>query len=266
MNIPTIENPPENVPGKWYPTDFDFVHSLSTTLHTISPSVFLLENALSSETCDALISQMVNCGVHTPVGVHGYMGVEGEIGSMRATGWSEALAKRFWVIFAPFFHPRKMNEFTATDWFADHQRKEHIFWKAIGISPLLRFMSYTEGGEHYGHYDMGYDYGDGRRTLMSFVVYLTDVQDGEGGKTRFLQDKQENIPVRHRVHDDWRRRAEEEEILCAVRPQKGHVLFFDHRLCHDVEPYSGTTPRIIIRGDVVYWSMKEEEYVRMENT
>ena len=145
-----------------------------------------------------------------------------------------------------------MSDTTPTDWYALSQRREYRRWRGIAVSPLLRFMKYEAGGEHYGHYDMGYDYGDGRRTLVSFVVYLTTVADNDGGRTRFLRDGQQELPIWQRNHADWRERASVNQILQSVRPQQGAVLFFDHRICHDVEPYTGLTPRIIIRGDIVY--------------
>ena len=41
-------------------------------------------------------------------------------------------------------------------------------------------------------------------------------------------------------------------MILGVRPQLGSALLFDHRLCHDVEHYVGGTPRVIVRGDIVF--------------
>ena len=67
-----------------------------------------------------------------------------------------------------------------------------------------------------------------------------------------MRDGQEALPVWARDHEDWTRPVRDDEVLAAVRPQRGDVLLFDHRLCHDVEPYTGDAPRVIVRGDVVF--------------
>lgn len=39
-----------------------------------------------------------------------------------------------------------------------------------------------------------------------------------------------------------------------MNSEKGKILLFNHRECHDVQQYDGAeaTGRIIIRGDVIY--------------
>jgi len=113
-------------------------------------------------------------------------------------------------------------------------------------------MRYEPGGHHLVHYDAGYDYGDGRRTLSSVVLFLTPAADGSGGAVRFLHDGQAHLPVRERNHDDWRREADPHEVAFAVAPRRGAALLFDHRRCHDVEQWRGPGSRVSIRGDVVY--------------
>ena len=152
-----------------------------------------------------------------------------------------------------------MHDDTPTDWYACAERKEYRYWKAIAVSPLLRFMRYEHGGEHYGHYDMAFDYGDGRRTLVSFILYLNTVEQGKGGHTRFLKDGQEHVPTRERVFEDWNQRAVATEVMASVRPEQGKVLFFDHRVCHDVSKYQGVSSRIIIRGDIVYRAVRKQD-------
>jgi hypothetical protein len=123
----------------------------------------------------------------------------------------------------------------------------------VGLSPVLRFMRYRTGGRHLTHYDAGYDYGDGRRTLLSVVLYLTGgAGDGAGGATRLVRDGQEHLPVWARDLADWDRDTEPDEVLVAVRPERGAALVFDHRIGHDVERWDGPGDRIVIRADVVY--------------
>jgi ectoine hydroxylase-related dioxygenase (phytanoyl-CoA dioxygenase family) len=114
----------------------------------------------------------------------------------------------------------------------------------------LRFMRYPPGGRHLCHYDAAFDYGDGRRTLMSVVFYLSDAADS--GATRFVRDGQETLPTAQRRFDDWSRDTRADEVILRVLPRAGSALVFDHRICHDVERWEGPGDRIIIRADVVY--------------
>jgi hypothetical protein len=111
-------------------------------------------------------------------------------------------------------------------------------------------MRYDPGGRHLCHYDAGFDYGDGRRTLLSVVFYLTDAPSS--GATRFVRDGQEETPVCARDFGDWTRDTRADEVLFSVHPEVGSALLFDHRLCHDVERWDGPGPRVIVRGDIVY--------------
>ena len=186
-----------------------------------------------------------------PVSVQGRTDVPDErIGSRRATIWSEKLAEIIW---------RKLdldlcldcNPFTSTDWWQGDKRR--WYWKAVGFSPLLRFMRYEKGGMHYPHYDAGYIYPDDNyRTLMSVVLYLTD---NKSGFTRMIQDNQEGLPVWDRDHSDWIREPYKKEILSSSVPTAGNGIIFNHRICHDVSLFTDEKPRIIIRGDVIFKSL-----------
>jgi hypothetical protein len=149
---------------------------------------------------------------------------------------------------------RFLGDLTPTDGFAipsgPGKRTGHRSYRVVGLSPLLRFMRYDPGGRHLCHYDAGFDYGDGRRTLLSVVLYLTDAP--HSGATRFVRDGQESMPVRERKFEDWSRDTRDDEVTLSVHPARGHALVFDHRLCHDVQRWEGPGPRVIVRADVVY--------------
>ena len=111
-------------------------------------------------------------------------------------------------------------------------------------------MRYAPGGRHLVHYDAGYDYGDGRRTLLSIVWFLGDAP--ASGATRFVRDGQDALPAAARDFADWSRDTRDDEVALAVHPARGCALVFDHRLPHDVQRWDGPGDRVIIRGDVVY--------------
>lgn len=217
---------------------------------------FVIENALTVESCNALINFFQSAPEAAPVSVTGYMDGDstakygGLAGSVRTTMWAEKLSNQLWDIIKSNFSSRHMLNTTSTDWW---QEGKHRNWSPVGLTPMMRFMRYDKSGEHYAHYDAGYLYPDGKHhTLMSYVVYLTT---NNSGGTRFIRDNQDNLPIWDRKHDDWTRRADADDVEFCYRPTKGSILVFDHRLCHDVEqfmPDRADETRIIIRGDVVY--------------
>lgn len=231
-------------------------------------NAFIIHNALSDTDCQELRSFFEDAPITAPVSVAGFnesmssANTMGMTGSMRTTMWTPELAELVWEQIKMFFGPRYMEDLTSTDWWQALDFKNgsgkpilytrwHRHWAAVGASPMMRFMKYEDGGEHYAHYDAGYFYPDGEhRTLMSFVLYLTT--NTEGGATRFIKDEQADKPIWLRVHDDWDRPVKKEEVIKAVQPKEGSILVFDHRLCHDVQPYIGDNPRIIVRGDIIY--------------
>jgi len=233
----------------------------------LNGNAFIIHHALNEFDCADLRAFFAEAPIAAPVSVAGFnesmssANTMGVTGSMRTTMWTPELAELVWDQIKMFFGPRYMEDTTSTDWWQAksqirplsvwHEMKIHRHWAAVGASPMMRFMKYEDGGEHYAHYDAGYFYPDGEhRTLMSFVLYLTT--NTEGGATRFIKDAQSDLPVWKRTHDDWDRQVKEEEVIKAVQPREGSILVFDHRLCHDVQPYLGENPRIIVRGDIIY--------------
>lgn len=209
---------------------------------------FELQHLLTEKECDALIKLFDSGPVKQNVSIQGRTDIpDDRTGSQRTTMWFPEMAKALWPLMEKFFSNRTMNPYTATDWWQHGKMTE---WEPIGLSEMMRFMKYTEGGQHYAHYDAAYIHPNKKyRTLQSFVLYLTNSFDG---RTRFIEDGQQDIPIWERNTEDWIRESTDEEVKAIVRPFKGNILVFDHRLCHDVQQYHGAKPRIIVRGDVLY--------------
>jgi hypothetical protein len=236
--------------GEWDPSPIDLDSPRIPAVAPVLAGAWLARGVLTADDCARLVAAMEASGRALPVSVHGLPGGGAEVGSVRATAWAPTLGCALWQRLASLLPAeRRVEATTPTDW---HWPTPHRRWRPVGVSPLLRFMRYDAGGRHHGHYDRSFDHGDGRRTLMSLVLYLTEVAAGWGGRTRFLRDGQEHLPVELRRHDDWPREARGHEVLAAVRPERGAVLLFDHRMCHDIERYDGPVPRVIVRGDVVF--------------
>lgn len=245
------------LPGGWEPGVKLIPHldGVRQAIQMLNGST-LIRNALSSQDCEALISLMSGAPRVEEVSVQGRKDVpDYRVGSTRTTIWSPNLAVELWKKISPDIRDDrdlKLHSKSATDWWQGN--RERVWWWPIGMSPIFRFMRYEEGGQHYAHYDAGFIYpNDDYRTLKSVVIYLTT--NREGGATRFIEDGQSNLPIWDRKHEDWIREVKPEEITARVQPEKGSILIFDHRLCHDVELYTGKTPRVIIRADILYRSL-----------
>ena len=249
------------LPGGWEPEkhltptlDSPSKTSVSHAVEEVSHEdgvAFVVKNALTLDDCHKLIALMEKSPNFESVSVQGRKDVpDYRTGSIRTSIWSPETAISIWTKIAAHLPViRKMEPDTSTDWWQGN--KNRVFWQPIGMTPLLRFMRYKKDGQHYAHYDAGFIYpNDVYRTLQSVVVYLTSCQ--KDGTTRFIQDNQQHLPIWDRNHQDWIREVKKEEVIAGVQPQAGDVLIFDHRLCHDVEKYTGDTPRIIIRADVLY--------------
>jgi hypothetical protein len=242
------------IPGAWDPPEI----ALDPCTHVPRWERLAIEEALALRAfgvlthadCTRLCAAMEQSGIGEAVGVTGVTASrdarEGYgIGSTRATAWSPELASALWKRLRPAVPSvRFLGERTPTD------RADHRTYRVVGLSPLLRFMRYDPGGRHLCHYVAGFDYGDGRRTLLSVVLYLTDAP--ASGATRFVRDGQDHLPVTARDFSDWSRDTRNDEVTISVHPARGDALVFDHRLCHDVQRWDGPGPRIIVRGDVVY--------------
>ena len=104
------------------------------------------------------------------------------------------------------------------------------------LNSKWRINSYATGEAFLPHYDSGHDFGRGKRTLLSLIIYLND--DFTGGETTFFPADPTEEPLR-------------------IKPKTGSALLFHHYGPHS--PLHGTAPLIatgrkkyIARTDVIY--------------
>lgn len=247
--IQQVKPDPSKIPGFYEPKiDFSFSDNVNYNDHQI------IKGLLNLNDCDLLIKLFEEAPVKEAVSVQGLKDVPSDKGSERTTMWSEELAHMiFKKLLKTDFRLFEVTDPKSRTECYQHLDKECNLWELHGVSPLLRFMSYEQGGEHYAHYDAGFIYPDtDYRTMKSFVIYLTT---NASGPTRFINDGQDDLDQKDRKNDDWDRSAHLQEIIGYSYPDKGNALIFDHRLCHDVgkfEPENPNEKRMIIRGDLIY--------------
>jgi len=254
------------LPGGWETPDF-LVPNMDNSLIEYSTvrdlreisqedgKAFVIKHALNVFETHKLIGLMNASPNFEKVSVQGRKDVLSyEVGSNRTSIWSTKLAQELWPKIR--FHlpvVRRFNNYSRTDWLSKQDRSKGIvtYWKPVGLTPLARFMKYSDGGKHYAHYDAPFIYKDPKfRTLQSVVIYLTTHTNS--GATRFIEDKQNNNQMFDRNYSDWIREVEPKEVKLEVHPEAGSILIFDHQMCHDVQEYKGKDPRVIIRMDVLY--------------
>jgi hypothetical protein len=189
-----------------------------------------------------------------PVSVTGMSGnyTEGdEIGSYRASNYTPEYADVLWNRIKEFLPAQRVfTEKDATDW------DDHPLWEPIGVSQLLRFIRYENGGWLVAHYDAPYIESEDVRTLSSLVIYLDKDKNITGGATRYLKDPEPGVLLKDRNLNDWDRAATEEEVRYRFAPDAGTGVIFDHRLFHDAERVTGTGHKTIIRTDILYRKVK----------
>ena len=256
--VNTTKPDPKSLPGFWEPKVIPYLEG-SINFKTVDKltldEAFVLENVLSKKDCETLIEFMNASDNFEEVGVQGMKeDKDTRIGSLRTSIWSPGVAENIWKKISPYLMKIYGTNWTATDWWQDLSSEELYNpiteYNPIAVSPLLRFMKYEKGGQHYAHYDASFIYPDNNfRSLKSMVVYLTS---NNGAATRFINDGQQDIDIWDRKHEDWNREVKPEEIIAKSECIQGNVLIFNHRICHDVEKYLGDEPRVIIRGDIIY--------------
>lgn len=206
---------------------------------------FKIDNIFSKEELKILKSTMENIS-WIPVGIDGILKnyKNGDkIGSYRASCFEEKLAQNLWLKIKNYFPTiREMKKDSPTNW------DNHKLWKPTGINPLFRFIKYGNNCNLVPHYDDSFIYNENKKTLSTFVIYLTE---NNTGHTRFLNDPQEKLPLTERNYEDQFFKPKNEDIKLISKPITNTGIIFDHRILHDCEPVINET-KIIIRTDIIY--------------
>lgn len=207
-------------------------------------NIIHLKNVLSIQECEWLIKQTTNKN-WLPANLYGKQKdfnpeLEKEK-SHRLSIYNEVLAYTLFQRISPF-----LNHYKIFDNPLPVMANGNNFWVACGINPLFRYIRYQPGHSLIVHYDDTYEYHKNKKTLMTMVIYL----DNSNAKTRFIKDKQDNIPDQYKDFRDWNRLANEEEVYLKISAKVGDVLIFDHRLLHDAtEPKN---IKHILRTDIIF--------------
>jgi predicted 2-oxoglutarate/Fe(II)-dependent dioxygenase YbiX len=94
-----------------------------------------------------------------------------------------------------------------------------------GANPRLRLYRYGPGERHGAHWDTEVELPDGRRSLLTLVIYLND--DFEGGRTDFP------------------------ELGVEIEPRAGRALLFQQRVVHIAAEVTRGA-KYVLRSDVLF--------------
>jgi hypothetical protein len=104
---------------------------------------------------------------------------------------------------------------------------------ACGINSRLRYCRYDSSEVFNIHRDGRYYKTPSEYSKLTFLMYLSDASDYEGGSTRFFSEHNQD------------------SLLCDIKGNKGDVIIFDHRLWHEGGRIDSGTKHIL-RSDVLF--------------
>jgi len=97
-----------------------------------------------------------------------------------------------------------------------------VRWRADRVNERFRFCRYRENQAFQIHQDGVHHRGPGHRSQLTFMVYLTDGDEFDGGDTVFFDGGPQTTPAGE-AHPP---------VRASVRPQAGSLIVFDHRIWH----------------------------------
>jgi prolyl 4-hydroxylase len=179
--------------------------------------LWTVDALLSPSECEQLIAEY-EPGPWLPATINAAGGrvVEAQVrNSSTAIVKDAALAEKLYARLRPHL-PQSM-----VDKWGGHDRRV----QPAGLYLPLRIYRY-EPGQHFGlHHDQSYQHPDGRRSLLTFMVYLNE---GFGGGTTTF--------------------PEQDQIIV---PRTGRALLFQHMLLHSGERVSSGI-KYVLRSDVLF--------------
>lgn len=132
-------------------------------------------------------------------------------------------------------------------------------WQPHCLNPVLRLCRYLPGQHFSPHYDGLLVHDEANRSMQTFMVYLSDNPQDDGGATNFLDDDltmSALVASEPPVGPDGeqlrpRLSAHPSNIVCRVHPERGALLVFNHYRLHEGEPLRAGV-KYILRSDIMY--------------
>jgi len=138
--------------------------------------------------------------------------------------------------------------------------KDGAIYRAVGVNPLMRFISYHNGGMLVPHYDYPFVKDDNILSLWTLVIYLTD---NETGATRFIKEigAERGKSLEDFTYDaacDFNQFSTPENFILKNKPKRLAAALFPHYMLHDCENVLGEH-KLIIRTDIMYEMVRHSD-------
>ncbi len=111
-------------------------------------------------------------------------------------------------------------------------------WRLRGINDRIRLCRYREGQQFRIHQDGVHHRGPDCRSMLTFMVYLTDGDEFDGGDTLFYAGGPS--------HGE-----REQDVVARVRPTAGSLILFDHGIWHAGATVTRGT-KYVLRSDLLF--------------
>ncbi|XZF16578.1 2OG-Fe(II) oxygenase [Chitinophagaceae bacterium MMS25-I14] len=106
-------------------------------------------------------------------------------------------------------------------------------WKLENLNPRIRYCRYAAHQYFHRHLDGVHYEAAEVQSKLTFMLYLNDATEFEGGRTLFFRDKDTT------------------EIWAAYTPVQGDLIVFDHNIWHEGEMLQSGT-KYVLRSDLLY--------------
>ncbi len=128
------------------------------------------------------------------------------------------------------FAPRKLSD-TDDPWKS---------WCLAGLNEWIRICRYNPGERFTIHQDGVHHRNDRLQSKLTFMIYLTDGDEFEGGDTVFFASGPNSL-----------KDSKSADVIARVRPKRGTLIIFDHGIWHAGEAVTRGVKHIL-RSDLLY--------------
>lgn len=118
-------------------------------------------------------------------------------------------------------------------------------WTLHGINERFRLCRYVPGQQFHLHQDGVHHRGADCRSMLTFMIYLTDGADFEGGDTSFYSAGPSSGEG-------------EANPVARIRPRIGSLILFDHGIWHAGDEVTAGI-KYVLRSDLLFHRHAEEE-------
>lgn len=191
----------------------------------------LIRNAFYIEFCDALVSEkkksFKEASTHYPPS---YRNNERQVVD------DEKLSKHLFSTIREFIPVKFITKAISN--------KEEGEWNLKELNSRIRICRYLPNQYFHKHLDGVHYKSEFEQSKLTFMIYLNNHTEFNGGKTLFFNSK------------------DDDEIIASYKPIKGDLIIFDHNIWHSGESvFKGE--KYVLRSDIIYYKNKQSSNIKI---